>query len=60
MNSGVDCHFLLPEDLPDPGIKTVSPASPALAGGFFPTEAPGRPLWFLSIKEYDQVPLSER
>ena len=22
-------------DLPDPGIKPVSPASPALAGGFF-------------------------
>ena len=25
-------------DLPDPGIKPVSPASPALAGGFFTTE----------------------
>ena len=27
-------------DLPDPGIK---PASPALAGGFFTTEPPGKP-----------------
>ena len=30
-----------PEDLPDPGIKRVSPA---LAGGFFTTEPPGKPL----------------
>ena len=32
--------FLSPEDLPDPGIK---PASPALAGGFFTIEPPGKP-----------------
>ena len=30
-------------DLPDPGIKTVSYESPALAGGFFTTESPGMP-----------------
>ena len=29
------------EDLPNPGIK---PASPALAGRFFTTESPGKPL----------------
>ena len=29
--------FPTPEDLPDPGIKPASPASPALAGGFFTT-----------------------
>ena len=29
--------------LVDPGIKPVSPASPALAGGFFITEPPGKP-----------------
>ena len=29
-----------PEDLPDPGID---PMSPALAGGFFTTEPPGKP-----------------
>ena len=33
--------FSSPGDLPDPGIK---PASPALAGGFFTTEPPGKPM----------------
>ena len=32
--------FPPPEDLPDPGIE---PTSPALAGGFFTTEPPGKP-----------------
>ena len=32
--------FPSPGDLPDPGIK---PESPALASGFFTTEAPGMP-----------------
>ena len=31
------------EDLSDPGIKPVSPASPALTGGFFTPEPPGNP-----------------
>ena len=31
--------FPSPGDLPDPGIKPMSPASPALAGGFFTTSA---------------------
>ena len=31
-----------PEDLPDPGIK---PKSPALVGGFFTTEPPGKSTW---------------
>ena len=31
-----------PRDLPDPGIKTKSPA---LAGTFFTTEPPGKPLF---------------
>ena len=30
-------------DLPDPGIKPTSPASPASAGRFFTTEPPGKP-----------------
>ena len=29
-------------DLPNPGIKSESPVSPALAGGFFTTEPPGK------------------
>ena len=32
-----------PWDLPDPGIKPTSPASPALAGRFFTTAPPGKP-----------------
>ena len=31
-----------PRDFPDPGIKPMSPASPALAGGLFATEPPGK------------------
>ena len=33
--------FPLPGDLPDPGIE---PGSPTLAGGFFTTVPPGKPL----------------
>ena len=32
-----------PGDLPDPGIEPASPVSPALAGGFFTPEPPGKP-----------------
>ena len=35
--------FPSPGDLPDPGIKPASPVSPALAGGFFTAEPPGKP-----------------
>ena len=35
--------FPPPGDLPDPGIKLESSASPALAGRFFATEPPGKP-----------------
>ena len=35
--------FPPPGDLPDPGIKPASPASPALAGRFFTTESLGSP-----------------
>ena len=41
-NTGVGCHFLLQGNLPDPGIEPISLASPALAGGFFTTEPPGK------------------
>ena len=36
--------FSSPGDLPDPGIKLASPASPALAGKFFTTEPSGKPV----------------
>ena len=35
--------FPSPGDLPRPEIKSTSLASPALAGGFFTTETPGKP-----------------
>ena len=37
------CHFLLQGDIPNPRIKPKFPVSPALAGGFFTTEPPGKP-----------------
>ena len=43
-NTGVGCHFLLQGNLPNPGIEPTSPASPELAGRFFITEPPGKPL----------------
>ena len=35
-----------PTDLPNLGIKPASLASPALAGGFFVTEPPGKPSYY--------------
>ena len=39
--SGLPCPP--PGDLPEPGIELASVTSPALAGGFFTTELPGKP-----------------
>jgi len=39
--SGLPCPS--PGALPHPGIKPVSLIFPALAGGFFATEPPGKP-----------------
>ena len=36
--------FPPPEDLSDPGVELLSTESPALAGGFFTTESPGKPM----------------
>ena len=36
--------FPSPGDLPHPGIKPSSSVAPALAGGFFPTDPPGKPI----------------
>ena len=35
--------FPIPGDLPNPGIKSMSLVSPALAGKFFTTAPPGNP-----------------
>ena len=45
-NTGLSCHFLLQDNLPDPGIKPASPVSPAWAGGFLTIEPPGKPMLF--------------
>jgi len=42
-NTRVGCHFLLPGDIPNPGIKPLSSVSLASAGTFFNTEPPGKP-----------------
>ena len=50
--------FPTPGDLPNPGTEPTSPASPALAGGFFTTEPPGKPilqLWHQAIKSYKKL-----
>ena len=39
-------------DLPYPGIKPMSPASPALAGGFFTTSATWEALQGLLVGKY--------
>ena len=38
--TGMDCHFLLQGNLPNPGIK---PRSPALQADSLPSEPPGKP-----------------
>ena len=53
--------FPPPGNLPNPGIKPVSPAAPALAGGFFTTEPPGRQKmkWLDSITDSMDINLSK-
>ena len=41
--------FPTPGDLPDPGFKTKSSASPTLAGRFFTTEPPEKPNVFYTL-----------
>ena len=55
--SGLPCP--LPEDLPNAGIKLEPPASPGLAGGFFPTVLSGKPYFIrMSIPSSQFIPLS--
>ena len=42
-NTGVGCHFLLPGIFPTQG----SNMSHALAGGFFTSEPPGKPKYYI-------------
>ena len=41
-----------PGDLPDSGIKPLSPGSPALVGRFFITSTPGKPNACLLLTNY--------
>ena len=59
--------FPTPGDLPDPWIELKTPASPALAGGFFTTVPPRKPLYIytyihneilLSHGKYDIIPFA--
>ena len=43
-NTGGGCHALLQGNLPDPGIESMSPASPALAADSLPLAQPGKPM----------------
>ena len=52
--SGLQCPPL--EDLPDPGTEL---ASPALAGGFFATEPPGKPLTGMGPCDFAQQPCEQ-
>ena len=45
--------FPSPGNLPDQGIK---PVSPALAGGFFTTEPPGKPMFLLDMVHQVRIP----
>ena len=38
--------ILTPRDLPNSGTEPASLASPALAGGFFTSEPPGKPPYY--------------
>ena len=45
--------FPTPGDLPDPGMKPAPPVSSALAGGFFTTAPPGKPLLTSTLHMWD-------
>jgi len=47
----VGCHFLILGDLFSPGIESTSPA---LAGGFFTTEPPRKPLKHNGLEENEE------
>ena len=50
--SGLPCPTS--RDLSDPGIEPVSPAAPALAGGFLTTEQPGKPSISITSDKHEQ------
>ena len=51
--------FLPPGDLPEPGAETASLVSPALAGRFFTTAPPGKPVATSCVALGKSLQLSE-
>ena len=55
--------FPPPGDIPDPGTEPMSLMSPALAGEFFTASTAGKPIEYLTLKEFEvqqfQVELSD-
>ena len=47
-NTGQGCHLLF-QGSSQPGTELMSPASPALAGGFFTIKPSGKPTWLYHI-----------
>ena len=52
--SGLPC--LSPGDLPDPGIEPPSLVFPALAGEFFTTSTPGKPILYIIVYMSVSIP----
>ena len=50
--------FPTPVDLPNPGIKPVSLASPELASRFFTTVPPGKPFLIKSAYSFNHIILT--
>ena len=48
--SGLPCSS--PRDFPNPGIRSMPPASPVLAGRFFITEPPGKSSYYCYITNH--------
>ena len=46
------------EDLPNPGIEPMSPASPSLAGRFFTPARPGKPGRLIGMQNFQARPRS--
>ena len=51
--------FPTPGDLPNPGIEPVSRVTPALTGGFYATEPPGKPRLFPLDSTFPPSPLCD-
>ena len=58
--NGSELPFPSPGDLPDPGTEPRSLVSPVLAGGFFTTVPPGKPLYSMGCNVTFMLTMRER